>query len=142
MRTVDVRFVKLTPDARPFVYSRKLDSCMDMYSNIDTVLHTGDTMIIPTGIAVEIPHDYEGIVRGRSGLASKGIWVHLGTIDETYRGSIGVIMTNLSKEPFVIKKNMRIAQFTVKPVYDVILLEAEELSKTERGENGYGSSGI
>lgn len=142
MQEIRVNFKKLSPDANNFVYSRKNDACMDMFANINTVLEVGETKIISTGIAVELPHNFEGIVRGRSGLASKGIWVHIGTIDETYRGDIGVIMTNLSKEPFVINKHMRIAQFTVKPVYDIYLNEVAELSKTERGENGYGSSGI
>lgn len=139
---INLHFKRLNPDARRFEYSRKLDACMDMFANTDTVLEVGETKIIPTGIAVELPADFEGIVKGRSGLASKGIWVHIGTIDETYRGDIGVIMTNLSKEPFVINKHMRIAQFTVKPVYDIYLTEVDTLSKTERGENGYGSSGI
>lgn len=142
MAQIIVHFKKLTQDARQFKYSRKLDACMDMFANINTTLEVGETKIISTGIAVELPAGFEGIIRGRSGLASKGIWVHIGTIDETYRGDLGVIMTNLSKEPFVINKHMRIAQFTVKPVYDIYLNEVDTLSKTERGENGYGSSGI
>lgn len=142
MAQIIVHFKKLTQDAHQFKYSRKLDACMDMFANINTTLEVGETKIISTGIAVELPAGFEGIIRGRSGLASKGIWVHIGTIDETYRGDLGVIMTNLSKEPFVINKHMRIAQFTVKPVYDIYLNEVDTLSKTERGENGYGSSGI
>lgn len=138
----NVRFRKLTPDAKPFEYSRKLDACMDMFSNEDKVIHAGETTIIHTGIAVEIPHKFEGIVRGRSGLASKGIFVHIGTIDEEYRGEVGIIICNTTKTLFEVKKGMKLAQFTIKPVYTIYLTEADELSKTERGENGYGSSGI
>lgn len=142
MREVLTNYKRLTPTAIPFKYSRKFDACMDMYADADVEIPVGETVIIPTGIALELPHDFEGIVRGRSGLASKGIWVHIGTIDETYRGNVGVIITNLSKETFKVTHGMRIAQFTLKPVYDVCLVERNELSSTERGENGYGSSGI
>ena len=68
--------------------------------------------------------------------------VHIGTIDETYRGSVGVIVSNHSSDAFKISKGNRIAQFTVKPVLKVILKEVEELSSTKRGIRGYGSSGI
>jgi len=137
-----VKFTKLTDTAIPFSYSRENDACMDIYSDMDCALLPKQTMIIHSSIAVEIPSGYEGIVRGRSGLAAKGISVHLGTIDETYRGDVGVIMTNHSNEPFFIEKGNRIAQFTVKPVLRVELEEVSELSSTERGTQGYGSSGI
>ena len=81
---INVKFKKLSPNAIPFSYSRKQDACMDMYALEGTTILAGTTKIIPTGIAVEIPQGYEGLVRGRSGLASKGITAHLGTIDETY----------------------------------------------------------
>ena len=114
---------------------------MDMYADMDAVLYPHETVIVKTGIAVEIPEGFEGIVRGRSGLATQGINVHIGTIDETYRGDVGVIVTNNSMQLFGIHKGNRIAQFTVKPVYHVHLTEVEELSETVRGEQGYGSSG-
>lgn len=138
-----VKFKKLSSKAIPFTYSRENDACMDMYAvdNFTTILPK-ETVIVHTGIAVEIPSGYEGVVRGRSGLAAKGISVHVGTIDETYRGDVGVIMTNHSDEPFYIEKGNRIAQFTVKPVLRVELEEVQELSSTERGTQGYGSSGI
>lgn len=137
-----VKFKKLSSSATPFSYSRDNDACMDIYSDMDCILAPKETMIVHSGIAVEIPSGYEGIVRGRSGLAAKGISVHIGTIDETYRGDIGVIMTNNTLESFSILKGNRIAQFTVKPVLRVELEEVQELSSTERGTNGYGSSGI
>ena len=139
--SVDVKFKKLTDTAIPFKYSREGDACMDMYADSDAIIYPHETVIIKTGIAVEIPKGFEGVVRGRSGLASQGISVHIGTIDETYRGDVGVIVTNNSMQVFGIHKGNRIAQFTVKPVYPVHLTEVEELSETERGEQGYGSSG-
>ena len=138
---VKINFKKLTDTAIPFKYSREGDACMDMYADMDACISPNETVIVKTGIAVEIPEGFEGLVRGRSGLASRGIHVHLGTIDHTYRGDVGVIVTNNSLQVAYIHKGNRIAQFTVKPVYPIHLTEVEELSETERGEQGYGSSG-
>ena len=138
---VQVKFKKLTDTAIPFKYSREGDACMDIYADDEVYIYPHETVIVKSGIAVEIPEGFEGIVRGRSGLASQGISVHLGTIDETYRGDVGVIVTNNSMQTFAIHKGNRIAQFTVKPVYPIELQEAKELTDTERGEQGYGSSG-
>ena len=139
---IDVRYKKAKEDAIPFKYSREYDACLDMYSNEDTVLYPGDIRIVKTGIIVQIPAGFEGIVRGRSGMASRGILTHVGTIDENYRGEVGVILYNLSQDYYNIHKGDRIAQFTVKPAYRVAMTESEELSKTDRGDKGYGSSGI
>ena len=140
-KVMKIKFKKLSDTAVPFAYSRQNDACLDMYADKNWVILPRQTVIVPTGIAVEVPHGYEGIVRGRSGLASKGISVHVGTVDETYRGEVGVIVTNHSYQDFTINKGDRIAQFTVKPVLEVELEEVEELSSTERGTKGYGSSG-
>lgn len=137
-----VMFKKLRSDAIPFKYSREEDACMDIYSNTYKVLNPFETAIILTGIAIEIPKDYYGIVKGRSGLSSEGILVHLGTIDHEYRGEIKVTLTNLSDEYFIIKKNMRIAQFTINPCIRINMIETQELNDTVRGTNGYGSSGL
>ena len=114
---------------------------MDMYSVEDTTIEPNSTEVVSTGIALEIPTGFEGIVRGRSGLASNGIHVHLGTIDENYVGDIGIIITNNSNKLFHVARGSRLAQFTIKPVYRIDLIEVQEIKDTERGENGYGSSG-
>lgn len=139
---IHVKFKRLTETAKPFTYSREGDACMDMYADVDTILTQNETAIIPTGIAVELPENFEGLVRGRSGLASKGIHVHLGTIDENYRGDVGVIITNNRNGLLCIDKGMRIAQFTIKPIIRITLDEVDTLSGTVRGDNGYGSSGL
>ena len=139
---IKVKFKKLDTNAIPFSYLREGDACMDMYSLADDIIYPRGTVIIPTGIAVEIPEGYEGIVRGRSGLTSKGIQAHLGTIDSAYRGDVGIIITNTSNTPFEVKAGMRLAQFTVKPVHKVCLVEQTELTNTERGISGFGSSGL
>lgn len=139
---IKVKFKKLIDYAIPFKYTREGDACMDMYSVEDTIIEPNSTKIISTGIALEIPTGFEGIVRGRSGLASKGIHVHIGTIESSYRGNIGIIITNTTNKPFLINKGDRIAQFTVKSVNNILMKESEILSKTERGTDGFGSSGI
>ena len=139
---IRVKFKKLIDYAIPFKYTREGDACMDMYSVEDTTIEPNSTEIISTGIALEIPTGFEGIVRGRSGLASKGIHVHIGTIESSYRGDIGIIITNTTNKSFSINRGDRIAQFTVKPVNNILMEESEVLSETERGANGFGSSGI
>ena len=139
---IKVKFKELDTNAIPFSYSREGDACMDMYSLADDIIYPRGTVIIPTGIAVEIPEGYEGIVRGRSGLSSKGIQAHLGTIDSAYRGDVGIIITNTSNTPFEVKAGMRLAQFTIKPVYKIQLIEVETLTNTERATAGFGSSGV
>ena len=139
---INVKFKKLDPSAIPFAYTRKGDACMDMYALNDDIIYPHSTGIVPTGIVVEVPEGYEGIVRGRSGLNSRGMKVATGTIDETYRGDVGIIITNHTDAQFIIEKGMRLAQFTVKPVHRVQLVELTELTDTERGVNGYGSSGL
>ena len=139
---IRVKFKKLIDYAIPFKYTREGDACMDMYSVEDTTIEPNSTEVVSTGIALEIPTGFEGIVRGRSGLASKGIHVHIGTIESSYRGDIGIIITNTTNKSFSINRGDRIAQFTVKPVNNILMEESEVLSETERGANGFGSSGI
>ena len=142
MTTQTVKFIRLLEHAIPFNYSRESDACMDMYAAEERTVWKGQTVKILTGIAVQLPSGFEGVVRGRSGLALKGIHVHIGTVDEEYRGDVSIILSNLSSErPFKITQGMRIAQFTIKPVHRIALEEVMELPNTERGNNGFGSSG-
>lgn len=100
--------------------------------------------LIPTGLFLEIPHGYEVQVRPRSGLAYKnGITVlnAPGTIDADYRGEVGVLLVNLSNEPFTIASGDRIAQLVVAKVEQIEWKPTSHLSETERGEGGFGSTG-
>lgn len=120
---------------------------MDLHACIDApvTMEPGKQVIIPTGIAVEIPEGYEGQVRGRSGLAAKhqiGVTNGLGTIDSDYRGELNVILVNLGNEPFVIEPNMRIAQLVIAKYERVDLELVHELTQTNRGENRFGSTGV
>ena len=140
-----IGFKKISSDAKPFEYSRPGDACMDMFALNYTKIYRNQLTLIKTGIAVEIPDGYEGIIRGRSGYAlTHGIFVHIRTIDSTYRGDVGIIATLICGEDspiIVIPKHARIAQFSIRPIIKIDLIE-RQLSETERGEKGFGSSGL
>ena len=100
---------------------------------------------IPTGLALELPPGYEAQIRPRSGLAAQnGVTVlnAPGTVDSDYRGELGVILINLGQEPFTARDGDRIAQIVIAPVARARMLEAASLSETERGEGGFGSTGV
>jgi dUTP pyrophosphatase len=100
---------------------------------------------IPTGLALEIPPGYEAQIRPRSGLAARnGVTVlnAPGTVDSDYRGELGVILINLGEEPFTARDGDRIAQIVIAPVVRARMVEAASLSETERGEGGFGSTGV
>lgn len=142
--TVKVHVKRLSPEAKIPKMARKGDVAFDLYSTIDYELRPGERFAVPTGIAVEIPPGYEGQVRPRSGLALKeGITVlnTPGTVDSGYRGEVHTIMINHNVEPFNVTKGMRISQLAIRPVPEVEFIEVEELSDTERGEGGFGSTG-
>jgi len=107
-------------------------------------LRPGERALIPTGLRVALPAGHEWQIRPRSGLALKhGVTVANapGTVDEDYRGEVGVILVNLGAEPFVIERGTRIAQAVLAPVTRASLHEAASLPATRRGEGGFGSTG-
>lgn len=108
-------------------------------------LEPGEIQLVPTGLAVSIPKGYEGQVRARSGLALKhgiGMVNAPGTIDSDYRGEIALVMMNWGKAPFVIKRGDRIAQLVIAPVSKVEVVEVDVLESTDRGDGGFGHSGM
>ena len=119
----------------------------DLRAAVDGVLilQPGKRALVPTGIAIAIPHGYEGQVRARSGLAIRhGIALvnAPGTIDADYRGEIQVVMINHGEEPFTIRRGDRIAQLVIAAVASCELEVVVELTETPRGERGFGSSGV
>ncbi len=134
---------KLRPDAVLPVRKRKGDAGLDLYAVEDVVLKPGEWKAVPTGIAVEIPEGHFGLIKDRSGLALKhALHCLAGVVDENYRGEIKVVMINLGGEEFKVEKGTRIAQLLIVPYLSVEVEEVEELSDTERGERGFGSSGL
>lgn len=127
-------------------YKTSGSSGMDLVAYIKNkmTINPGKIAIVPTGIAVAIPKNYEIQIRPRSGLAAKkGISVlnTPGTIDSDYRGEIKIILINLSKKSFVVKSGDRIAQMILCPVAEGKLKEVKNLPKTIRGRGGFGSTG-
>jgi len=119
---------------------------MDLRANIDApiVLQPGDRALIPTGIAMALPDGYEAQIRPRSGLAYKhGVTVlnSPGTIDADYRGDLGVLLINHGKEPFTVEDGMRVAQMVVAQYSQFTWNEVDDLTTTDRGAGGFGSTG-
>ena len=126
-------------------YANPGDAGMDICSCEAAVIEPGRRRLIQTGLKMELPPLTEAQIRPRSGLAIKNGITLLntpGTIDEGYRGELGIIMINLGEEPFEIKPGMRIAQMVVAPVLKVEPEESTALSASIRGEGGFGSSGL
>ena len=142
---------------------RKGDACFDCYANESVFFKNGEIAKIPLGFALQLPSNFEAQIRPRSGLSSRGILTQLGTVDENYRGEVAAIVYNASGEDFCLSKGGRICQMAIRmtmipaslfelrnaSIFSAIeymctqnLVEVQELDSTERGENGFGSSGI
>jgi dUTP pyrophosphatase len=143
----EILIKRLSKDVTLPKYETEGSSGLDLTANIDNQIEIlpGKSAIIPTGLAVAIPKNFEIQIRPRSGLAAKNQISVLntpGTIDADYRGELKVILINLSNKVFVVEKGLRIAQMVLCPVVKATLKEVEELENTERGSGGFGSTGI
>jgi dUTP pyrophosphatase len=136
---------KLVSDAQLPKYAKEGDAGADICSVEDTTLWSGEYKAISTGLSIEPESFCEVQCRSRSGLAAKnGVAVlnSPGTIDFGYRGEIKVILINHGKEPFRVEKGMRIAQLVVNPLCQAEFYEAVQLGVSERGDGGFGSTGV
>ena len=128
-------------------YETNGSSGMDLSANIETQIkiEPGKTSIIPTGISVSIPKNFEIQIRSRSGLAAKSqisVLNSPGTIDADYRGELKVILINLGNKTFVVERGARIAQMVLCPVVKAKFKEVDNLDDTDRGDGGFGSTGL
>jgi dUTP pyrophosphatase len=126
-------------------YAKHGDAGADLKSTIDFVLDPGEWFLIPTGVSIALPEGYVGLVHPRSGLAARnGITIlnTPGTVDSGYRGEIKVILYNASKVPFAISTGDRIAQLVIQEFVSANFELVEELPSSERGEGGFGSTGV
>ncbi|WP_211082474.1 dUTP diphosphatase [Paenibacillus xylanexedens] len=151
---MNVKIKKLHPDATIPVYAKPGDSGFDLIALEDVVIAAGDTKKVPTGLAFEIPDGFEMQIRPRSGLTlNSKLRVQLGTIDAGYRGEVGIIVDHIfnggdlesifgTNTDILIEKGMKIAQGVIAPVVRVSFEEAEELSDSERGDGGFGHTGV
>lgn len=139
-----VKFVRLAPDLPAPCYQTAGAAGLDLHAAVARTMWVdpGARLVVPCGIALQIPEGYEAQVRGRSGLRVKaGIVVPVGTIDSDYRGEIACVLFNLGQSTFAIERGDRIAQLVISPVERVILDEVVALDDTARGTGGYGSTG-
>lgn len=132
----------LDKECKPF-RAHPTDSGLDLRARIEIplVIYPRDIETIPVGIAIELPPGYEGQIRPRSGLSKQGVIAAFGTVDNGYRGEIKVTLINTSARAVEIQPYERIAQLVVAPVTIPDVEYVDELSDTERGENGHGSTG-
>ena len=143
---MELKIKKLREDARLPMYGSEFAAGADLYASEDEdiTINPHETRLIHTGLAMEIPVGYVGLIYARSGLASKR---HLapankvGVIDADYRGEVMVALHNHSDEPQTIDKNERIAQIVIAPFLHVDYVEADNLTNTIRGDGGFGSTG-
>lgn len=143
MSYLSVKFKKLNEDAQMPTYAHADDAGMDLFSDNDYVVWAYHRKVITTGIALEIPSGYFGMIRPRSGLAVNfGITaISSGVIDSGYRGEIKVLLQNHGTQRYNIDRGHRIAQLLILPVFHAVLEETDELSKSTRGQKGHGSTG-
>jgi len=140
-----ILFNKLHLHAQIPAYQTAGASGFDFHSVEDVTLKRGEVALVSTGLAVEVPEAFELQIRARSGLAAKkGVFLvnGIGTIDSDYRGEIKIILSTCSDEPVVLKAGDRIAQGVVMHIEKVGIEEAEFLTETDRGEGGFGSTGL
>lgn len=135
---VRLRFKRLHPDAKLQEPRYRGDAGIDLFSTEEVLVGPGQSQWVGTGIAVEIPAGHVGMVKEKSGLAEKFV-VGAGVIDSSYRGEVRVLVRNLGREPLRIGRGEPLAQLLVLPVAEVSLEEGE-LSESERGERGFGST--
>lgn len=139
MKTVKVALLE---DGKMPEYGSANAAGADIFASKEVFLMEGVPALVPTGIRMELPEGYEAQVRPRSGLALKGITVYNtpGTVDEDYRGEVGVIL--MSNANRTIEKGMKIAQLVIKKYEQFEFVAVDELSETARGANGFGSTGV
>lgn len=136
-----IKVKRLNKDAVLPTRTHEHDAGLDLYALEDVAYKPGDTIYVHTGVAADIPNGYVGLVRDRSSVSKRRIKVSAGVVDAGYRGSIDVLLLNLSGEHGCIKKGEKIAQLLIIPVATPSVVEVSELTETVRSEKGWGSSG-
>jgi dUTP pyrophosphatase len=142
---MDLRIRRLSPDAVVPSAAHPGDAGLDLHAAATLTIAPGAWATVPTGIVIELPPGTEAQVRPRSGLAHRhGVTVlnAPGTIDEGYRGEVGVILVNHGPAPFEVTPGARIAQLVVQRRLEIQVVEVEALSETARGAGGFGSTGL
>ncbi len=141
---VTVKIKLLNKKAKVPKYAHSGDSGLDLFSVENKLLLPGESTLIHTGLMIELPTGFEAQIRTRSGLALRHKIIVLnspGTIDNNYRGEINIILINHGKKEYFVKEGSKIAQMVITPVWIAHIVKVDDLSSTNRGEKGFGSSG-
>lgn len=140
---MELKIQKIHPDARLPSFAYEGDAGMDLFSCEDCELEAGEIRAVSTGLRIAVPEGYAGFIWDKSGLALAGLTTLAGVLDSGYRGELKVVVANLGKRPLHIKKREKIAQLIIKKIERPKIVEAElDFDSTERGEAGFGSSGL
>ena len=140
-----IKFKKLTDDALIPNYAHPEDAGMDIYSNEEKLIKAKSWELVKTGVSMELPSGFEAQVRSKSGLSLKSGLIVLnspGTIDENYRGEVGVILMNVSNSDYKVEKHQKIAQMVINKVEHFKVEVVGDLSSSNRGDGGFGSTGL
>jgi dUTP pyrophosphatase len=138
-----IKIKKLDSDAKTPSYAHPGDAGLDIFSNENSILKPNHRKAISTGISVELPKGYVGLVWDKSGIAIKsGIKTMAGVMDASYRGEYHIVLVNLSSKNYEIKKGEKIAQLLIQKVENAQIEIVEELSSSKRGKKGFGSTGL
>jgi len=141
IKKIPIKIKKLHPDAKIPTYGTNHSAAFDLYSVEPVIIYPNETKAIPAGIAMELPEGKVCLIWDRSGLGSKGIHRFAGVIDSDYRGEWKIVLHNHNKEPFKIQKGDRIAQAIIQDYYRAEFQLTDNLSDTQRGDGGFGSTG-
>ncbi len=140
---MEIKIKKLNEHAKIPLYAHKTDAGADLFSLEDVDIMPRTRALIPTGIAMEIPEGYVGLIWDKSGIAVKsGVTTLAGVVDSGYRGEVKVALFNTSDESYKIEKGHKIAQILFQKVESPEFTEVDELAEADRGESGFGSTGI
>ncbi len=140
--SLHIKVKKLFPDAVMPEYATQGDAAMDLFAFTHTEIKPGERVSVATGIAMEIPYGYVGLIWDKSGLSHKaGLKTLGGVIDAGYRGEIKIGMINLGSETYIFEKGHKVAQMLIQERAEVELEETDMLSNSERGAGGFGSTG-
>ena len=137
--------IKLFENGKIPTYAHKSDACCDCYANVGSapfIIKPMETKKIPLGFAIQLENEMEAVIRPRSGLSLKGILAHIGTIDSGYTGEVAAIITNLSGKNFTVTTGDKICQMKIQKANQHSFEEVDALEETDRGDNGFGSTGL
>src|SRR3990167_10905695 len=138
-----IKFQKILEKAIIPHYAHPGDAGMDVFSAEETIIKAGERKSVRTGVKMELPEGFVGLVWDKSGLALKnGIKTMAGVIDSGYRGEIGIVLINLVQSDFKIEKGQKIAQILIQKVERAEIEEVKNLNETKRGADGFGSTGL